>query len=109
MTSFQFVAKEIEQNKQFMVDEIGATISFDIDFREIVVLNRTLQLYYVNGLVDDTIIVHLLKELVNLNDYESENDNIFEIVKNRLVNQQVDEEKKMSTIVDQLLSGLVIV
>src|SRR5699024_1385615 len=54
-------------------------------------------------------IVHLLKEMVNLNDHESEQDNLYDIVKNRLVNQQVDEEKKMSTIVDQLLSGLVIV
>src|SRR5699024_6610547 len=109
MTSFQFVAKEIEENKQFMVDEIGATISFDVDFREVIVLERKIQLYYVNGLVDDAIIVHLLKEMVNLNDHESEQDNLYDIVKNRLVNQQVDEEKKMSTIVDQLLSGLVIV
>lgn len=109
MKELQFVAKEIEENETYMVEAIGATISFDIDFREINVLNRKLQLYYVNGLVDDTVIVHLLKELVNLNDEESESDNLFAIVKNRLVNQQVDEEEKMTVLVDQLLSGLVIV
>lgn len=98
----------MERNQQFMIDEVGATISFDVDFREVLILGKKVQMYYVNGLVDDTIIVYLLKELVNLNDHESAEGHVFTIIKNRLINQQVNEEEKMSTIIDQLLSGLVV-
>ena len=103
-----YVSKHIEENQQFMKNEVGATISFDVAFREIIILERKIQLYYINGLVDDTIIVELLKKLVEINDVESETDKIYEIVKNRLVNQQVDPENKLDNVLDQLLAGLIV-
>ena len=106
--SLQVVSKKLDENVQFMKDEVGVGISFDVDYREIVVLRNRMQLYYINGLVDDTVIVHLLKELVNLNDHESEEVNIFELTKNRLVNQQIEVENKLQNITDQLLAGLII-
>ncbi len=105
----QFVAKQIERNEEYMKIELGVGTSYDIDFRELIVLQRKVQLYYINGLVDDTTVTEILKKLVEVNDNESESDNIYEIIKNRLVNQQVDPENKIDKLTDELLSGLVIV
>src|SRR5690625_2164720 len=92
-----------------MKQTLGANISFDIDFREIVILETKLQLYYVNGLVDDAGITQLLKKLISINDDEIEEDNIWEIVQNRFVNQQVEVIATLDEAVDQLLSGLIII
>src|SRR5690625_7263075 len=91
----QFVAKDIERNEEFMHVELGVGTSYDIDYRELFVLNRKVQLYYINGLVDDTTVTEILKKLVEINDDESESAEIYEIIKNRLVNQQVDPENKI--------------
>src|SRR5690625_4460712 len=77
----QFVDKSIERNAQYMRIEMGVGTSYDVDFRELIVLGRKVQLYYINGLVDDTTVTEILKKLVEVNDYESESDNIFEIIK----------------------------
>src|SRR5699024_9920116 len=87
--------------------EVGATISYDVDFRSITILEREVQLYYVNGLVDDMTIVQILRELVETNDFESEEDKIYDIIKKRLVNQQVEQVNKIDEVTDQILSGLI--
>src|SRR5690625_7971379 len=92
-----------------MRTEMGVGTSYDIDFRELFVLDRKVQLYYINGLVDDKTITEILKKLVEVNDFESEADKMFDIIKNRLVNQQVDPENKMEKVAHELLSGLIIV
>src|SRR5690625_3978650 len=107
--NLQLVAKNIERNEQYMRTEMGVGTSYDVDFRELIVLNRKVQLYYINGLVDDKTITEILKKLVEVNDFESEADKMFDIIKNRLVNQQVDPENKMEKVAHELLSGLIIV
>src|SRR5690625_4486603 len=107
--NLQFVAKNIERNEQYMRTELGVGVSYDVDFRELIVLERKVQLYYINGLVDDKTITEILKKLVEVNDVESEETKIFEIIKNRLVNQQVDPENKIEKITHELLAGLIIV
>src|SRR5690625_4632693 len=107
--NLQLVAKNIERNEQYMRTEMGVGTSYDVDFRELFVLERKIQLYYINGLVDDKTITEILKKLVEVNDFESEEDKMFEIIKNRLVNQQVDPENKIDKISDELLAGLIVV
>jgi stage V sporulation protein AF len=107
--TISFVAKDIETNEKFMKDVVGATVSYDVAFREITILGRRVQLYYVNGLVDDMTILHILKMLVHVNDDEAEEDKMFDIIQNRIPNAQVDPENKMSNLIDELLSGLVVV
>lgn len=107
--NLQFVAKNIERNEQYMRTELGVGTSYDVDFRELIVLKRKVQLYYINGLVDDKTITEILKKLVEVNDAESEEDKMFEIIKNRLVNQQVDPENKIEKVTHELLAGLIIV
>ena len=106
---FKFVSKQLADNQAYMKEEVGATISYDLGFREVVVLERKIQLYYVNGLVDDGTIVEILKVLLYTNDNEVETDKVDSIIQNRLVNQQVDLKRELSEITDQLLAGLVVV
>lgn len=107
--SARFVAKDLEKNQEYMKNEVGATISFDLAFRELVVLQHKVQIYYVNGLVDDSTIVEIIKMLVRTNDLESESDKIDSIIKNRLVNLQVDPNTDIRDVTDQVLAGLIAV
>src|SRR5690625_246434 len=107
--TLKFVSKDIKVNENYMKYEVGATISYDVGFRELRVIDRDVQLYYINGLVDDTTVVHILKELIETNDFETEDDKIYDIIKNRIVNQQVDPVKKIDEVTDQVLSGLIAV
>src|SRR5699024_3903471 len=104
-----FVSKQIDDNADYMREVVGARISFDLDFRELMVLKRGVQRYYVNGLVDDVTILHIIKMLVATNDNEVEISRADEIIENRLIEGQVERENKLGNTTDQLLSGLIAV
>src|SRR5699024_8339115 len=104
-----YVSNDLKVNENYMKYEVGATISYDLGFRKISVVRRNIQLYNVNGLVDDMSVVHILRELIETNDFESKNDDIYDIIKKRLVNQQVEEVNKIDEVTDQVLSGLIAV
>src|SRR5699024_8715890 len=105
---YLFVQKELHKNEAYMKDEVGASVSFDVDFREIIILHRKVQLYYINGLVDDITVVQLLKKLIEINDDEVSERKVATIIKNRLVNLQVDPHTKLEELTDELLNGLVV-
>src|SRR5699024_500369 len=105
----KFVSKQLQENETFMKEYLGIGVSFDVDYREITILGRKAQIYYVNGLVNDAIIVEIMKMLIHVNDDESEEDKMYEIIKNRLIHEQVDSEPKMSEMVDKLLAGLIVI
>lgn len=103
------IHSQLAQNEKYMEQTIGANISYDIGFRELIILKTNIQLYYVNGLVDDANITQLLKMLIEINDDESDESNSWNIIQNRLVNQQVEIIDSMDEAVDQLLSGLIVI
>lgn len=103
------VSKRIKANEMYMKDRIGADVSFDIGFRELIILRRKVQLYFVNGLVDDATVVEIIKMLVKINDDEENENKVYEIIENRLVNQQVEATKTMDESVDAMLSGLIVI
>ncbi|WP_344910088.1 spore germination protein [Amphibacillus indicireducens] len=92
-----------------MRDHVGVGVSFDADFREIIILGRKIQLYFVNGLCDTEIIVELLKALVNINDHEQETNDVVKIVRNRIVHQQFEEIEDIQEAITRMLSGLAII
>lgn len=91
-----------------MKERIGLGVSFDLGIRKLKILRKNVNLYYVNGLCDTEYIIHLLEELVELNDNERMNTHIFDVIKNRLVNQSVMNIHTLDELVDQVLSGLVV-
>ncbi|WP_051007531.1 spore germination protein [Amphibacillus xylanus] len=92
-----------------MREHVGVGVSFDADFREVIILGTKVQLYFVNGLCDTTILVELLKSLVRINDHESESMKVVDIVRNRIVHQQFEELDDINEAITKLLSGLVII
>lgn len=105
--SKQPIAANIKATEAYMKDKIGIDTSFDLGFREIIVLKKKIQIYYVTGLCDTSFIQEILKKLIDVNEDESNRRKLPEIVENRLVHQQVEKVKTMDEAVDQVLSGLV--
>lgn len=103
------VSMDIKRNAKYMKEELGARVSFDVDFRSIMILQTEVQIYYVNGLVDDITVTQILRGLVQVNDNETETDKADEIIKNRIVNLQVKPSEDLVELSDELLSGLIII
>ncbi|MDC3413101.1 spore germination protein [Aquibacillus sp. 3ASR75-11] len=92
-----------------MKKRVGVGTSFDVGFREITIFKKKVHLYYLTGLCDTSVIVQIIKKLVSINDQERNTSKLPEVIENRLVHQQVDKVKNMDEVVDQLLSGLIVV
>lgn len=103
------VSPDIRKNEAYMEDRLGIGISFDVDFREIIVLDRKIQMYFVTGLCDSSIIQEVLKEMMYINEHEKSEAELPEILTNRLVHQQVVHLETLDESVDELLSGLVVI
>lgn len=73
------------------------------------ILEHDVDIYFVNGLTDSEYTIEIIKKLVEINDFESEKRKLAEIIKNRLMNHQVEEFKTYDDAINQLLSGLVVV
>jgi len=105
----QPVMTDIKKVEKYMEDRVGIGTSFDIGYRELIVLKTKVDLYYVTGLCDTSVIQEILKKLIEINDVESNRRKLPEIIENRLVHQQIEHVKTMDEAVDQVLSGLVAV
>lgn len=103
------ISKDIQDTYTYMKDRIGIGVSYDAGYRELIILKRKVQLYYINGLVDDASLVELIKVLVQINDNETNQRKVFEIIENRLVNLSVETVNTMDEAMDQLLTGLSVI
>lgn len=101
------IPSNIKQVEEYMKTRVGAGVSYDVGFRQLFVLKKEIQIYYLNGFVNMTAVVQLIKKLGEINDDERNQRKVFEIVENRIVNEQVEKVNTMDESVDQLLSGLV--
>ena len=99
----------ISKNEEYMKEQLGLDVSFDVGFRDMIVLKRKIQLYYVTGLCDTSIIQQVLKVIIDINDSESNQRELPKIIYNRLVHQQVEKVDNMDEVVDQVLSGLIVI
>ncbi|MFS0751528.1 spore germination protein [Oceanobacillus sp. 1P07AA] len=105
----RMISPKIEENYNYMKTKLGIKTSFDIGYREIIILKQRIHLYYVTGLCDASVVQEMLKKLVEINDVETNKRKLPEIIENRLVHQQVESVKTMDEAVDQVLSGLIAV
>lgn len=106
----QPISPSIVSNEEFLKERIGIGTSFDLGVRKLKILKKEIHLYFLNGLCDSAYIIELLKELVEINDNEkSYKANVKQVIENRLIHQQVQPVTDMDKVVDQLLSGLIII
>lgn len=103
------ISSKIKDNEAYMKERVGVGTSFDLGFRQMKILKKDVQLYYLTGLCDTSFIMELMKKLVEVNDNESNRAKLKEIIFNRLVHQQVETIRTMDEAVDQLLSGLIVI
>lgn len=103
------IPESLEEIEKYMEERIGLGVSFDLGIRKLQILRKGVNLYYVNGLTDSLIIVELIEELVQINDNEKQTNKLFEIIENRLVHPSVEKIKTLDELVDQVLSGLIVV
>ncbi len=103
------ISANIKANQKFMEERVGVGVSFDLEYRELVILKRKIQLYYLNGQISDLIAVELIEKLQDINDNETNLKKVPEIIENRLANPSVVKTNSMDEAVDQMLSGLIIV
>ena len=101
------VEKNIDETQKILEDKLGFGKSFDVGQREIVVMERRNQLYYITGLVDSDLVVDLMTQLLLLNSLPHPNDDVFQTIHNRLVHQQVTVTDKVNDICTSVLSGLI--
>ena len=103
------VYQNIAKNEMYMKKRLGLDISFDVGYREIIILGRKVHLYYVTGLCDTRVIQEVLKHLLFLNDHEKSKTDLMDLLTNRLVHQQISKLKTLDEAVDELLSGLIVI
>jgi stage V sporulation protein AF len=103
------IPESLDQTEQYMKERIGLGKSFDLGVRKFKILRKDVHIYYVNGLCDTQFIINLFEELVEINDHEKLSTNLFNIVENRIIHQSVNRIKTLDELVDQVLSGLIVV
>lgn len=103
------IPESLEKIEKYMEERVGLEVCCDLGLRRLKILRKGVDLYYVNGLTDSLIISRLIEELVEINDNEKQTSKIFEIIENRLVHDSVEKIKTMDELVDQVLSGLIVV
>ncbi|PLS16427.1 spore germination protein [Bacillus sp. M6-12] len=93
-----------------MKERVGLGVSFDLGVRKINILKKEVQVYYVNGLCDPLFIINIIEELVDTNETEYRTaSKAFEVVHNRILHQSVTVIETMDELVDQVLSGLIVI
>jgi stage V sporulation protein AF len=107
--SKKMLPESLDTIEDYMKRNIGLGKSFDLGVRKLKILRKDIHIYYVNGLCDTQFIINLFEELVEINDHEKLSTNVFGIIENRLIHQSVNRIKSMDELVDQVLSGLIVI
>ncbi|WP_338470148.1 spore germination protein [Niallia sp. XMNu-256] len=103
------IPRSVTEVEEFMKEKVGLGKSFDVGVRKLKILNKDVHFYYVNGLCDAGFIIELTEQLVEINDNEQDSENLFDILHNRLVHQSVKPIRSIDELVDEVLSGLMVV
>ncbi|MFD6439505.1 spore germination protein [Peribacillus sp. NPDC060186] len=103
------IPNRVEEVDSFMEEKVGLGVSFDLGVRRIKVLKKDVHLYYVNGLTDTEYIIDILDSLIHNRNTEIMTTKVFEAIKNLVVHQSVEEISTLDELVDQVLSGLIVI
>lgn len=102
------ISPKLATNEQFLKDRAGFGTSFDIGIRKFKIIDKNVNMLFLNGLCDTQFIINIYRELVEINDNEKSNGNTIGIIENRITHQQVSVVKNLDEVVDQVLSGLIV-
>lgn len=103
------IPESVEETEKYFKERIGLGESFDLGVRKLKILRKNVHIYYVNGLCDTQFIIELMEQLVAINDRDKLSTHFFQNIQNHLVYQSVSPVKTLDEMVDQVLSGLMVV
>lgn len=103
------VSRKLAENEKYLKDKLGIGTTFDIDVRKLSVLEKELQIYFLNGLCDSQFIIELLRELMMVDRSEKQEARVRDQIENRLTHVQVQRVKTLDEAIDQILAGLIII
>ncbi|MCS0786858.1 spore germination protein [Cytobacillus pseudoceanisediminis] len=103
------IFESVHEIEKYMKNRVGLGESFDLGVRKLTILRKDVHFYYINGLTDTNYIIAIIEGLVGINDSEKLSANLFKIIENRLRHQSIEHIKTMDELVDQVLSGLIVV
>src|SRR5690625_2004931 len=104
-----YVSAKLYENDLYLKNRLGIGVSYDIDFRQLLIKNNRLHLYYLNGMCDSKIIQDIIIALLALNSNRVGKEDISKVIENQLAHFQVESKDNLDEIVDQLLSGLLVI
>ncbi|TCP31721.1 stage V sporulation protein AF [Scopulibacillus darangshiensis] len=104
------INKKLKDNENYMKErlDVGAG-NFDVGVRNMEIFSDEIGIYYCNSLVDSSLIVELIRELLRIVDSHRPNLKAKDIIKNHLAHEQVKEIKTLDESVDNMLSGLIVI
>lgn len=105
----QSVSSRLSENENYLKEKLGIGTTFDIGVRKLSILDKEIQIYFLNGLCDSQFIIELLKELMYLDSLERKQLRVKEQIENHLTHVQVERVKTLDEAVDQLLAGLIFI
>lgn len=105
----KLIPESVLEIEHYMKEHVGLGKSFDLGVRKIPVLKKDVHIYYVNGLCDTTFIILIMQILIEVNESGKLTSKVYDIVKNSIADQSVAEIKTLDELVDQVLSGLIVI
>lgn len=103
------IPEAVSEIEHYMKEHVGLGKSFDLGVRKILVLKKDIHIYYVNGLCDTTFIILIMQILIEINESGKLTSKVYDVVKNSIADQSVAEIKTLDELVDQVLSGLIVI
>ncbi|WP_100372599.1 spore germination protein [Bacillus sp. FJAT-45037] len=101
--------RDFTKNETRLAERLGLGKSFDVGVRKLFILDRQVNIYFVNGLVDNQYIIEILKELMDLDVRHRKTNSVKEAIKNHLTHVQVEESNSIDNVITQMLSGLIFI
>ncbi|MFC0473332.1 spore germination protein [Halalkalibacter kiskunsagensis] len=105
------ISRNIVENEAELKKRLGFGTSFDVGVRTLTVLEKHIQMYFVNGLCDIQYIIEILRELMVLDarGRKTESTNVKQAIINHLPHVQVEFVNTLEDATTQMLSGLVFI
>lgn len=103
------ISSFLSDNENYLKQTVGLGVTFDVGIRTFTILRKKIAVTFVNGLCDSNYIIHILDELVDLNEGDIYTNSPMQYIENRLIHQQVNRITTMDDAILKVLSGLIII
>lgn len=100
------VSDSIERTKATLQEVVGLGSSFDIVFREMILVGHKTGLFFVNGFAKDNIMLEILKRLTYLSADQLSTDALRSFFQCYIPHIQVEVDKKLSSTINKVLMGM---